>query len=556
MILILKKLNKLIFSFLLVLLLWPSLAVAQNSLTISVTPTLFQMSAMPGQIWESQIKVVNSNNFTLTVYAEPVNLLPSGEQGHSKFVPIFENITEGSTLAEWIRYDKSVPIVIPPLQSATIPFIIEVPEDASPGGHFAAMLVGTRPPTEEDKLLVRTSQLVSSLFFLRLEGDVEENGRIRSFAVENKIVQTPEAKLSVTFENRGNVHLQPQGQIKIFNMWGKERGVIPINTKTHFGNVLPQSKRKFEFSWSGESSLTDIGRYKAEVGLAYGLEEKKFETSELYFWVIPVKPLIIGLVSLSSFFYLLVLMIRAYVRRMLILAGLDPDQANTPTEVQSRKSKIIYAGDVKLTNYQSIAAPMRSGMADLRLRLSQVSLGFGFLKVLSSFAYAYKWFFLSLLVIILGAITVSWYFKEVMVEQRNYDIRIENPNAPILLNAEEVILQGLNDTNLNTPASASSTEQNFHINIVNTSNEPGLSAKAARQLQSYNFVINSVSANPDRRDRKSVLVYPIGFESEALAISKILNGALLSASASAGDDNVIPTITIYAGEDLIQTSQN
>ncbi len=553
MTLISKKLIKLILVCFLVLA-WESVfAQAEDSLTLSVTPTLFQMSALPGQIWESQIKVINSNSFPLTVYAEPVNLLPSGDQGHSKFVPIFENITEGSTLAEWIKYDKNAPIIIEPFESVSIPFIIEVPADAAPGGHFAAMLVGTRPPEEEDKYVVKTSQLVSSLFFLRIEGDVEENGHIRSFAVDDWIVETPQAKFSVTFENRGNVHLQPQGQIKIYNMWGKERGTIPINTMTHFGNVLPESKRKFEFSWSGEASLTDIGRYKAEVGLAYGLEDKKFETGELHFWVIPIKPLLIGIGSLAIFIYLIVLMIRSYVKRMLLLAGLDPSQTNTPTEVKTRKSRIIYAGDVKLANYQTISAPVRFGMSDLKSRLTKVKLGFGFVKVLSGFVVAYKWFFLSLIVVIIGISALVLYFNEVMVDQRNYDIKIENPNDPISLNAEEVMLQELTKNN---NAAASTTEQKFNINIINTSSEPGLSAKTARELQNNNYIVQSVSANPDRRDRKTVLVYPVGFENEALAISKLLKGALLSAIEAPTDDISKPAMTIYAGEDLIQSSQN
>lgn len=555
MILILKKLINLVLAVCLLILSWPFSVLAEESLTLSVSPTLFQMSALPGQIWESQIKVINSNNFPLTVYAEPVNLLPSGERGQSKFTPIFEDITEGSTLAEWINHDKNIPIVIAPLKTAIIPFVIKVPEDAAPGGHYAAMLVGTRPPSETEKLAVKTSQLVSSLFFLRIEGDVEENGHIRTFAVADKIVATPQAKFSVTFENRGNVHLQPQGQIKVFNMWGKERGMIPINTQTHFGNVLPQSKRTFDFSWNGESSLTDIGRYKAEVGLAYGLEEKKFETSELYFWVIPTKPLLIGIASLSVFFYLIVLMIRAYVRRMLVLAGLDPDQTNTPVEVKARKSRVIYEGDVKLANYKTIAGPVRSGMADLRDRLRAVSLGLGYLKVLFSFTYAYKWFFLSLIVIGGGLVVGVWYFNQVTVEQKNYDIRIENPNEPVILNAEEVILQELSSSPESNNEIGTTTEQKFNINIINTSTEPGLSAKTARQLQSFDFTVQSVSASSERRDRKTVLVYPAGFEAEALTISKILNGALLSASGIT-DSGGVPVMTIYAGEDLIQTSQN
>ena len=70
---------------------------------------------------------------------------------------------------------------------------------------------------------------------------------------------------------------------------------IPINAQTHFGNVLPNSIRKFEFTWKGEQSLSDIGRYKAVVTLGYGIEGRKFQSSATYFWVIPVKSVLMVL---------------------------------------------------------------------------------------------------------------------------------------------------------------------------------------------------------------------------------------------------------------------
>ena len=48
----------------------PVFAFAQNALSLSVTPTLVQMAGQPNQLWESQIKVINSNKFPITIYAE------------------------------------------------------------------------------------------------------------------------------------------------------------------------------------------------------------------------------------------------------------------------------------------------------------------------------------------------------------------------------------------------------------------------------------------------------------------------------------------------------
>ena len=75
---------------------------AQNALTLSVTPSLFQVSAEPGQQWQSSVKMVNTNSYPITVYAEAVNFAPRDEAGHGKFIPVFAELTEGTTLSDWL----------------------------------------------------------------------------------------------------------------------------------------------------------------------------------------------------------------------------------------------------------------------------------------------------------------------------------------------------------------------------------------------------------------------------------------------------------------------
>ena len=250
----LKRINRRISFFCFcvgLVLLLPTLMYAQSGLSLSVTPTLFEMSAVPSQTWNSSVKIINNNKTDITVYAQVVNFAPQGEQGEGKFLPVFEKATEGSTLAEWISI-SSEPILIEPEKSFSIPFTVSVPQNAAPGGHFAAILIGTKPPKTDGSIKVQTSQIVTSLFFVKIAGDVKEEGTVREFRVVNSFVDTPKANFEVRFENKGNVHLQPQGEIVITNMWGKERGIIPIsekdcspsqensNLRILFGNTLPK----------------------------------------------------------------------------------------------------------------------------------------------------------------------------------------------------------------------------------------------------------------------------------------------------------------------------
>ena len=153
---------------------------------------------------------------------------------------------------------------------------------------------------------IKISSLLASLILLNVDGEVNENGRIREFSTDKKLYSEPKVDFSVRFENIGNVHIQPQGEIRIFNFWDKDCGVIQINHNTTFGNVLPQGIRKWNFSWEGEKNLLEMGRYKAVMVLGYGERERETIDQTLYFWVIYTKPLLMMIGGLLLFIIIMV----------------------------------------------------------------------------------------------------------------------------------------------------------------------------------------------------------------------------------------------------------
>lgn len=417
-----------------------SIVHAQEAQVMSVTPPLFQLSVLPGNVWSSSIKVVNSNQYPLTVYAEVVNFEAYGESGQGKFTPLIGEVKDASTLASWINIAPG-PFVIPREQSKDIPLFVEVPPDAAPGGHYAAILITTQPPEKSaERLAVRTSQAVTSLFFARIEGDIHEEGSIREFTTAHSFLQRPEAEFSLRFENKGNVHLQPKGNIIITNMWGTERGMIPINSQTHFGNVLPQSIRNFEFTWKSDFKVTDIGRYKAIVTLAYGEDGVKSASAITYFWVIPVKATLITLIILFSCIGLIVWMIKVYIRRVLVLAGVDVDKMkknshHDPEQIVSSRAT------VKKNTYRKVAAPIQSGVLDLRHRLTTANETADVFKTIISFVRQYKKFFISVFALILMFIALVVYIDHATVKDKDYTVIINEGDSQKKLESSEIKAQ-------------------------------------------------------------------------------------------------------------------
>lgn len=393
---------------------------------MSVTPPLFQLSALPGDIWQSTIRVINSNEYPLTVYAKVVNFAPEGEGGRGRFMPVLNPDENKATIAEWIEVAEG-PYVISPEQTEEVSFFVEIPKDAAPGGHFAAILIGTEAPkNQDDSLAVVTSQSVASLFFVRIEGDVIEDAIIREFSILDRSIEYPQAEFSLRFENKGNVHLQPRGNIVITNMWGKQRGLIPINNESHFGNVLPTSIRDFNFSWKGERSLADIGLYKAIVTLGYGEDGIKSASATAYFWVLPIKGALITFVVIALIIYAISWMIRRYVRNMLILAGVDPDDTNEFKRVSEMKKTTV-------KTYSRFTAPLEKGALDLRRELKKNTEFIDIVKGTLTFVWSYKIFFTSLLLVIGVFIITVRYISEVNVHNRTYEVTIDKgENAKII----------------------------------------------------------------------------------------------------------------------------
>ena len=79
---------------------------AQQSMSVTVTPPLFQLTIGPGESWASTVKIVNDNPYDATYYATVMDFASEGEEGHGRFVPLVEEtgdpVRANFSLASWI----------------------------------------------------------------------------------------------------------------------------------------------------------------------------------------------------------------------------------------------------------------------------------------------------------------------------------------------------------------------------------------------------------------------------------------------------------------------
>lgn len=392
---------------------------ASDSLSLTITPPFFELNVSPGDAWASSVKVVNTNATDLTVYASVVGFAPSDEQGHGKFLDAATTAADRDALANWITAVKG-PVLIPAGAAGEIPFSVAVPSDAAPGGHYAAILIGTEPSTSgQTGSRVGVSSYISSLVFVRVAGDIKEEGSIEEFSTAHDLYQDADVSFALRFKNFGNVHLRPIGEVEIYNAWGKERGKIDVNQTGDLGYVLPSSTREFDFEWRGDPSWFDIGPYTAVATLAYGENGSKNVSSTISFWILPIWKLLVAAAGTIFFVIIFIIAIRRYVRRAL---NLEMSKYGPRTSGTSRTPLPEWAEEPEMprSKLRALSEPVREGVLDLRKAYEGAVIKEGdegekfdwgrYFRALRKYAVAGILF----LLVILGILWISLYIKDLL----------------------------------------------------------------------------------------------------------------------------------------------
>ncbi len=391
-------------------------AAGPERLSLTITPPLFQVALDPGYVWSSTVKVVNSNPFPLELSVDTLNFRSDAETGNASFIPMAPG-SAPTGLASWIALPDRT-ITVPPDATLDIPFRITVPNDAPPGGHYAAIMIGNNP---ERTAGFAVGSLMTSLLFVRVSGEVIEAGDIRDFYVADEFLENADGEFVLRFENTGNVHIIPRGDIVISNMWGKERGTVVVNEETAFGNVLPGATRRFAFRWKGEGSVFDIGRYKAVATLTYGDVMKKTVFRTTYFWILPWRPVVFGGLGIIVFVWFVQFAIRRYIRRVIALERAHyggHERAEERNPVRAAVRPITVGGAALRAAYRG----------EVRPTTTQTHVRRGHRSHFWHTVREYRLFFIALFVCIGTVVLVGWYFVEVFRAERAFNIEVQRPD--------------------------------------------------------------------------------------------------------------------------------
>jgi hypothetical protein len=280
----LRIISTYLFAYLLICLFAVQPARAQEvQRTYTIVNPQIEVKLNPGQSSEGTTKVINQTDVPLTFNLAVQDFVVTDTTGTPDLLPA-NTLASKYSAASWIAVSPST-FTVQPGQKQIVNYYIQVPGNASPGGHYAAITYSPLSPSQNVTGGTVKTQ-VGSLFYITVNGQVNEQATVSKF-LANSFYEYGPAKIATQIKNLGDLHITPQGTISLSGPF------VNQSVKLASYNIFPGAARDYA-NTLGQNLM--IGRYKVTLIASYGTNGNLPLVATLYFWVFPWRiALVIGL---------------------------------------------------------------------------------------------------------------------------------------------------------------------------------------------------------------------------------------------------------------------
>ena len=253
----------------------------------------FIYSLQPGEIKEDAIELANLTKKQVSLDIYTVDALTTKE---GAFALRNKNEPKKDTGA-WIALSTNE-VNLGPQEVKVIPFTVVVPANADVGDHAGGIVVVQKESSQQtidQQFGVNVVTRVGVRIYANIPGEIIRQLRITNFIIEKRENQR---MFILELTNQGNVRLEPEGELMVKNIFGKEIFDSVIEKR---GEIFPKDTISKEIPW--RSKFYQIGRFVAQSNIIYGpgLAVSRY----LIFWIIPWWLIAIIIIVLLIIIYLL-----------------------------------------------------------------------------------------------------------------------------------------------------------------------------------------------------------------------------------------------------------
>lgn len=268
-----------------------------GSAKVSISPTLFELTAKPGDVLENTMKIINTSDI-IQSYEMEIKSFVGNELGQAK---ITASDDPEYALKRWVTITPEK-FTLVAKQTQVVKFTINVPQDAEPGGQYGSILASLVDNSTVSGTGAVTKSKVGTLVLVAVAGDIKYSAYVKEFSVAKKRFERPPIEFRTKIHNSSTVHIKPKGFITLTDIFGRKAGSIEFDQK----NILPDSDRLITQPY--DQPLI-VGRYVATLNILYG-EKGDQLSAKTVFYVFPT-----WLIILCIAVVILIILLLLYRRR-------------------------------------------------------------------------------------------------------------------------------------------------------------------------------------------------------------------------------------------------
>lgn len=260
-------------------------AIAQSTIPLTVSPARQTIQVDPGSTEKTTITFFNRANLPIAGNIKVVDFIVKDNTG-APFLLEGMSVPTKYSAASWITTSQEK-AVIAANDSVKINITIKVPENASPGGRYAAVYfepTGILPNVREFVIQKEGEQLTTSrlvgLMNIRVNGPITEEAAIKKFEVPSFLEYGPVVARAEIYNN-GSYHITPRGKITLAGSNGKIIEEYTLEEK----NIFPENSRVYETAL-GEKMM--IGKFNVSLLAMYG-DSNQVLSAKQVIWIFPWK---------------------------------------------------------------------------------------------------------------------------------------------------------------------------------------------------------------------------------------------------------------------------
>lgn len=291
---------------------------ANGTVGATISPPSFEMKANPGETSKNTVRLTNQSANVITYQAVVEDFTVVGQEG----VVAVQDEAKDQDFSHWFSVSPAE-FELQPKAAQYVDFVVKVPANAEPGGHFASLLFQPKVVAKKEVSGATIVQRLGSLILMTVSGQITEKAQIKSFhsksfngswedvtgsdgqtvihiATNEKLATEHTARyfsqgplaFDLLYNNQGNVQVKPIGTISIYNLVGSKVEQLALDPR----NIFPGGERRVTMVWPQKNLWG--GYYRAQVIAVYGSANQTL-TAETWFFVFPWWALVLIVVSLA-----------------------------------------------------------------------------------------------------------------------------------------------------------------------------------------------------------------------------------------------------------------